>query len=85
MQVIVIFVLFAVSLDAVAVGICSFIERYSEHGSLLAFLAFFVGNFVLAWHLAVYVIERYFVTEAQRKKNEEHKRWVSSLFIPMRR
>jgi hypothetical protein len=85
MQVIVVFVLFAVSLDAVAVGVCSIIERYSEHVSLLVFLAFFVGNFVLAWHLAVYVIERYFVTEAQRKKDEEHRRWVSSLFIPVRR
>jgi hypothetical protein len=85
MQVIVVFILFAVGLDALAVGICSIIERYSEHVSLLAFLAFFVGNFVLAWHLAVYVIERYFVTAAQRKKDEEHQRWVSSLFIPVRR
>jgi hypothetical protein len=85
MQVIVAFILFALSLDALAVGICSIIERYSSHVSLLMFLAFFVGNFVLAWHLALYVIERYFVTDAQRKRDEEHQRWVSSLFVPVRR
>ena len=85
MQVIVVFALFVVGLDALAVGICSIIERYSEHVSLLVFLSLFVGNFVLAWHLALYVVERYFVTEAQKKKDEEHQKWVSSLFIPVRR
>jgi divalent metal cation (Fe/Co/Zn/Cd) transporter len=85
MQVIVVFVLFAAGLDAIAVGICSFIERYSENVSLLVFLGFFVLNFVAAWHLAVYVIDHYFVTETQKRKNEEHKKWVNSLFIPVRR
>jgi hypothetical protein len=85
MQIIVVFVLFALSLDALAVGICSIVERYSEHVSLLVFLAFFAGNFVVAWHLALYVVERYFVTDAQRKKDEEHQRWVRSLFVTARR
>jgi hypothetical protein len=85
MQVIVIFVLLVVGLDAIAIGICSVIERYSEHVSLIAFLGFFVLNFVTAWHLAVYIIDHYFVTKAQKQKNEEHKKWVNSLFIPVRR
>ena len=85
MQVIVVFVLFVIGLNAVGMGICSLIERYSEHASLLAFLAFFAANFVIAWHLAVYVIDHYFVTDAQKKKNEEHVKWVNSLFIPVRR
>lgn len=81
MLVIAFFVLFAGILDAVAIGICTFIERYSEYVSLLAFLAFFIGNFIVAWYVAVFVIERYFVSEGQRKKNEEHVKWVNSLAV----
>jgi len=85
MQVIVVFMLFALGLDAVAVGVCTIIERYSEHASLFAFLAFFVVNFILAWQLAVYVVERYLITDGQRQRNEDHKKWVNSLFVPARR
>jgi hypothetical protein len=49
------------------------------------FLAFFAGNFVVAWHLALHVVERYFVTNEQRKRDEEHQRWVRSLFVTARR
>ena len=85
MQVIILFVLFAVVLDAIAVGICTFIERFSEHASLLAFLGFFVLNFIVAWQLALRATERYFVSAAGRKANEDHVRWVNSLYVGARR
>jgi hypothetical protein len=84
MQVLVLFVLFVVGLDAIAVGICTFIERYSEYASLLAFLGFFVGNFIIAWQLALCITDRYFVSESQKKKNEEHTRWVNSQYVRVR-
>ena len=79
MLVIVFFVLFAGALDAVAVGICMFVERYSEHVSLLLFLGFFIVDFVVAWYAAVFVVERFFLSERQRKSNDEHVKWVNSL------
>ena len=79
MMVIAVFIVFAGLLDTVAVGICTLVERYSEHASLLAFLAFFVVDFVIAWQVAVFVVERFFLSDEQRKKNEEHVKWVSSL------
>jgi hypothetical protein len=85
MEVIVLFVLFAVILDGIAVGICTLIESYSEHISLLAFLGFFVLNFIIAWQLALRVTERYLVSETRRKANEEHTRWVNSLYVRVRR
>jgi hypothetical protein len=84
MLAIVFFVLFSLILNTVAVGICVLIERSSEHASLLAFLGFFAVNFVFAWIAAVYVTERFFVSDAQRKLNEEHVRWVNSLAVPAR-
>jgi hypothetical protein len=85
MEVIVLFVLFAVILDGIAVGICTLIERYSEHISLLAFLGFFVLNFIVAWQLALRVTERYLVSATRRKANEEHVRWVNSQYVRVRR
>ena len=85
MLVIVIFVLFSLIFDAVAVGICALIERSSEYASLLAFLGLFTVNFIFAWTAAVYATERFFVSDAQRKLNEEHVRWVSSLAVPAKK
>jgi hypothetical protein len=85
MLAIVFFVLFSVILDAVAVGICALIEHSSEYASLLAFLGFFTVNFIFAWIAAVYVTERFFVSDAQRKLNKEHVRWVNSLAMPVKK
>jgi uncharacterized membrane protein YphA (DoxX/SURF4 family) len=84
MQILVLFALFVVGLNAIAVGICTLIEAYSEYASLLAFLGLFVGNFIVAWQLALHITERYLVSPAQKKKNEEHTRWVNSLYLRMR-
>jgi hypothetical protein len=84
-QVIIVFVLFSAALDAVGVGICMVIERYSEYASLLVFLGLFVVNFVIAWQLAMFVTERFLVTDAQKAKDEDHRKWVNSLFIAARR
>ena len=46
---------------------------------------FLVVNFIIAWHLAVYVVERYFVTNAQKRHHQDHMQWVNSLFVPARR
>ena len=85
MLVLAMFVLVVVVLDTVAVGICTLIERSSEHISLLALLAFFVVNFIFAWKLALRITERYLISDAQRKANEEHTRWVNSRFAGVRR
>jgi hypothetical protein len=85
MLVLAMFVLVVVVLDTVAVGICTLIERSSAHASLLAFLAFFVVNFIFAWKLALRITERYLISDAQRKANEEHTRWVNSRFAGVRR
>jgi hypothetical protein len=63
MVVIAIFIGLVVVSDTIAVFICSLIERVSEHASLIAFLIFYAGNFVLAWHLAVYITERYLMKD----------------------
>lgn len=85
MIVIAIFVLFTAILDAIGVALCMVVERYSEPTSLIVFLGIFVVNFVIAWQIAVRVTERYFVTDAGRKSNEEHVKWVNSQFSGARR
>jgi uncharacterized membrane protein len=80
MQVPALFVLVTVILDACAVGICMIVERYSEYGSLIAFLGLFVVNFIIAWQIAVRLTERYFLSDVQRVANEEHtRRWNAHL------
>jgi hypothetical protein len=85
MMVIVIFAVIAVLLDVVGAGISSLLERSSEWASLIAFLGFFVVNFIVAWKIAVYLTEKYLVSDSQRKANQEHVRLVESQFIRMRR
>ena len=63
MSVILVFVAFVLVGDAAAVGISSVVERFSESASLIVFFALFVGVFVVAWKLAVYVAERYLVRQ----------------------
>jgi hypothetical protein len=78
------FAVIALALDALAVFICSFVERYSETTSLLVFLGLFVVNFVIAWKIALGITERYLVSDAQKKADEEHIKWVASLFPAVR-
>jgi hypothetical protein len=85
MQIIGIFILFTALLDAAGAGVCTIVERYSANASLFVFLGLFVVNFMFAWKLAVYVTEKYLVTKSQREKNEDHIRWVDSLFVTARR
>ena len=85
MLVIAIFVLFTAIQDAIGVAICMVVERYSEPASLIVFLGIFVVNFVIAWHIAVRVTERYLLTDAARRANEEHVKWVNSQFATVRR
>jgi hypothetical protein len=59
MLVILIFIAFVFVGDAISVGIASMVEPFSKTWSLLVFLGLFVGVFVVAWHLAVRVTERY--------------------------
>jgi len=63
MSVILVFVAFVLVGDAAAVGLSSVVERFSESASLIVFFALFVGVFVVAWKLAVYVAERYLVRQ----------------------
>lgn len=74
------FAVIAFALDAVAVFICSFIEKQSETASLLVFLGLFVVNFVIAWKIALWITETYLVSDAQKKSDEAHIKWVNSLF-----
>lgn len=61
MGVILIFILFVVLGDTVAISIASMAERISEPVSLMVFFAGFIFVFWLAWKLAVLVVEKYFV------------------------
>lgn len=80
MMVIVIFAALVLILDTVGAAISSLLESTSEWASLLAFLGFFVVNFIIAWKCAVFLTERYLLTDSQKKANEDHIRWVNSIF-----
>ncbi len=84
MQIIVLFAFFVVALNAIAVVICSVVEQYSTFASLLAFLGMFVLNFLIAWQIALWITERYLLTEAQREENEQHAKWANSLYRSVR-
>jgi hypothetical protein len=77
------FVFFALAGIAVAIGICSFIERYSENAGLLSFLGLFAVNFVAAWHLALFVTERFLLTDDDRAANEAYVRQSNERFRAM--
>jgi hypothetical protein len=63
MSVILVFVAFVLIGDAVAFGIASIVERFSESASLIVFLALFVLVFWVGWQLAVRVTERYLLRQ----------------------
>ena len=61
MSIILIFAVFVIVGDAIAVGISAVVERFSTPVSLFVFLGLFVLVFWIAWGCAVRVTERYFV------------------------
>ena len=63
MLVILVFFAFVVVGDTIVIGISSAVEQFSKTSSLFVFLALFVAVFVVAWHAAVYVTERYIVRQ----------------------
>jgi hypothetical protein len=63
MSVIVVFLAFVLVGDVIAVGIATVVEHFSKMASLLVFLALFISVFVAAWHLAVYITERYILRQ----------------------
>jgi uncharacterized membrane protein YphA (DoxX/SURF4 family) len=65
MTVIAVFAVLVIIGDAISMGICTIVERISEHASLIAFLFLFAAVFVVAWKLAVYITERYLMTPEQ--------------------
>jgi hypothetical protein len=78
MQVIGLFAVLVLVLNAIGVGICSIVENYSPYASLLAFLGFFVVNFIIAWKIALYLTERFLLTDAQREENKRHSQALKS-------
>jgi hypothetical protein len=64
MSVILVYVLFVIAGDAVAVGIASLVERVSESASLLVFFALFILVFWAGWVAAVRVTERYLIRQS---------------------
>jgi hypothetical protein len=63
MQVLGLFVLLVIVLNAIAFAICIVVESYSAYASLIAFLVMYACNFVIAWKVALYLTERYFVSD----------------------
>lgn len=63
MSVILVFVAFVLVGDSIAVSIASIVERFSEPTSLLVFFALFVAVFWIGWRAAVYVTERYILSQ----------------------
>jgi hypothetical protein len=64
MSVILIFAIFVVFGDALAIGLSSIVERFSETASLFVFLALFILVFWIAWICAVRVAERFQARQA---------------------
>ena len=64
MSVILIYVVFVLIGDAIAVGIATMFERISEPASLLVFFALFILVFWLSWVAAVRVTERYILRQS---------------------
>ena len=79
MQIIGLFAILVVVLNAINVAICSIVESYSPYASLLAFLGIFVGNFIIAWKVALYITERHLLTDAQREQMDHQTRVVRGL------
>jgi hypothetical protein len=44
-----------------------------------------VVNFIIAWQAALFITERYLVSDSQRKANEENVKWVRSHLVGARR
>jgi hypothetical protein len=63
MSVILVFLVFVLLGDTAAVGISWIVEQFSKTASLIAFLGMFVVVFIVAWHAAVYVTERYILRQ----------------------
>ena len=63
MSVILVFVAFVIIGDSIAVGIASIVERFSEHASLIVFLALFILVFWASWLAAVRVTERFILRQ----------------------
>ena len=76
MQIVGLFVICVIVLNVIAIALCSIVERYSEFASLLAFLACFVGNFIIAWKVSLYLTERFLLPDAQKQANERHLRML---------
>lgn len=64
MSVILVFVAFVVLGDAIAVGIASAVERFSEPASLMVFFALFILVFWIGWIMAVRVTERFLTRQS---------------------
>jgi lipopolysaccharide export LptBFGC system permease protein LptF len=63
MSVILVFVVFVIIGDSIAVAIASYVERFSEMASLLVFFALFIFVFWIAWKQAVRITERYLLRQ----------------------
>jgi hypothetical protein len=63
MSVILVYVVLVLIGDAIAVGISSMVERFSESASLLVFFALFMLVFWAGWIAAVRITERYIVRQ----------------------
>jgi hypothetical protein len=85
MQILAVFALLVLGLDAIAVGICSVVEKTSQHASLLVFLGLFAVNFIVAWKTALWITERFLLSEDQRASNQKHVQQVNSQFATQRR
>lgn len=59
MKILGLFIVLVIILNTISMAICSLIEQYSSYVSLLAFLGFFVLNFIVAWKVALWITERY--------------------------
>jgi hypothetical protein len=63
MSVILVFAAFVVLGDLIAIGISSFVERFSSSAGLLVFFALFILVFWVSWLAAVHVTERYILRQ----------------------
>jgi hypothetical protein len=64
MSAILIFIVFVLIGDTIAVGISALVERFSNSASLLVFFALFAVVFWVAWKAAVFVTERFILKQS---------------------
>ncbi len=68
MGVMAVFIVFVFLTEAIAVGVASIVEKFSDSAGLMVFFALFLAALWVSWLAAVWVTERYLARPANPRK-----------------